>query len=151
MVTQDYFYVFKVNPNNIKECLGNLVFGRGYKLSDLYDKYWISKLDGDNITAQKYIRTTRKTHRDIFEEPRIFNKKILLNDPCVFTTKTAINEWKDKLREDIMEYKDYLAEWLKDINLIKIRATVDRNATSRYQTKEVKGLTQAEFDNEKQS
>ena len=124
MIINDYFYVVKILPKDIISCLGK-VGELGNYLTDLYDKYYITKINGDNITAKKYIRTTKKTHKDLFEEEQIFSKKDLLENPMVFTTKTAINKWKDNLRDAVMQYKDYLGVWLKDINNIKIRATVD--------------------------
>ena len=124
MIINDYFYVVKILPKDIISCLGKVGESGNY-LTDLYDKYYITKIDGDNITAKKYIRTTKKTHKDLFEEEQIFSKEDLLENPMVFTTKTAINKWKDNLRDAVMQYKDYLGVWLKDINNIKIRATVD--------------------------
>ena len=124
MIIKDYFYVVNVLPNEVISCLGK-VGDSGNYLTDLYTKYYITKIEGNKITAKKYIRTTKKTHRDLFQEEQIFYKDELIKNPYVFTTKTAINEWKDKLRDAIMQYKDYLGVWLKDINNIKIRATVD--------------------------
>ena len=125
MIVNDYFYVLKYFPINILVHLGK-VGNKGSYLTDLYDKYYITKIDGDKITAKKYIRTTKKTHKDLFEEEQIFSKEDLLENPRVFTTKTAINKWKDNLRDAVMQYKDYLGVWLKDINNIKIRSTVDK-------------------------
>ena len=124
MIINDYFYVINILPDEVISCLGK-VGNPGNYLTDLYTKYYITKIEGDKITAKKYIRTTKKTHKDLFEDEQIFNKEDLLANPKIFTTKTAINEWKDKLRDAIMQYKDYLGVWLKDINNIKIRATVD--------------------------
>ena len=125
MIINDYFYVIKILPKNITSCLGK-VGEPGNYLTDLYNKYYITKIDGNNIIAKKYIRTTKKTHKDLFEEEQIFSKEDLLENPMVFTTKTAINKWKDNLRDAVMQYKDYLGVWLKDINNIKIRSTVDK-------------------------
>lgn len=125
MIVNDYFYVLKFLPINTLAHLG-IVGSKGSYLTDLYDKYYITKIDGDQITAKKYIRTTKKTHKDLFEEEQIFSKEDLLENPRVFTTKTAINKWKDNLRDAVMQYKDYLGVWLKDINNIKIRSTVDK-------------------------
>ena len=124
MIIKDYFYVINILPDEVISCLGK-VGKPGSYLTDLYDKYYITKINGDQITAKKYIRTTKKTHKDLFEEEQIFSKEDLLENPMVFTTKTAINKWKDNLRDAIMQYKDYLGVWLKDINNIKIRSTVD--------------------------
>ena len=125
MIINDYFYVLKILPKDIIHCLGEVGKPSNY-LTDLYDKYYITKIDGDNITAKKYIRTTKKTHKDLFEEEQIFSKEDLLANPKIFTTKTTINKWKDDLRDAVMQYKDYLGVWLKDINNIKIRSTVDK-------------------------
>lgn len=125
MIINDYFYVLKIFPIDTLAHLGK-VGSKGSYLTDLYDKYYITKIDGDNITAKKYIRTTKKTHKDLFEDEQIFSKEDLLENPKVFTTKTAINKWKDNLRDAVMQYKDYLGVWLKDINNIKIRSTVDK-------------------------
>lgn len=124
MIIKDYFYVINVLPDEIIRHLGR-VGNPGELLSNMYSKYYITKINGNEITAKKYIRTTKKTHKDLFEEEQIFYKDGLIKNPYVFTTKTAINEWKDKLRNAVMQYKDYLGVWLKDINNIKIRATVD--------------------------
>lgn len=136
MITNDYFYIFKIDPENILTYLGK-VGQIGDNLPNLYDKYLITKIDGDTIYAKKYIRTTKKSKRDLFEDVQTFNINDLRDDKHVFLTKTAINEWKDKLRDACMEYKTYLATWLKDINWIKIRAVVDTPAKSPYLTKEV--------------
>lgn len=125
MIINDYFYIVKILPKDIIDQLGK-VGNPGNYLIDLYDKFYITKIDGDKITAKKYIRTTKKTHKDLFEEEQIFNKEALLANPKIFTTKTAINKWKDNLRDAVMQYKDYLGVWLKDINNIKIRSTVDK-------------------------
>lgn len=125
MIINDYFYVLKFLPIATLALLGR-VGKKGSYLTDLYDKYYITKIDGDQITAKKYIRTTKKTHKDLFEEEQIFSKEDLLENPMVFTTKTAINKWKDNLRDAVMQYKDYLGVWLKDINNIKIRSTIDK-------------------------
>ena len=125
MIINDYFYVLKFLPKDIISCLGKVGKPSNY-LTDLYDKYYITKIDGDNITAKKYIRTTKKTHKDLFEEEQIFSKEDLLANPKIFTTKTAINKWKDNIRDAVMQYKDYLGVWLKDINNIKIRSTIDK-------------------------
>ena len=125
MIIKDYFYVVHILPDEVISCLGK-VGDPGNYLTDLYTKYYITKIDGDNITAKKYIRTTKKTHKDLFEEEQIFSKEDLLANPKIFTTKTAINKWKDNIRDAVMQYKDYLGVWLKDINNIKIRSTVDK-------------------------
>lgn len=125
MIINDYFYVVKILPKDIINQLGK-VGKPGNYLTNLYDKYYITKINGDQITAKKYIRTTKKTHKDLFEEEQIFDKEDLLANTKIFTTKTAINKWKDDLRDAVMQYKDYLGVWLKDINNIKIRSTVDK-------------------------
>ena len=125
MIINDYFYIVKILPKDIINQLGK-VGKPGNYLTDLYTKFYITKIEGNKITAKKYIRTTKKTHKDLFEEEQVFSKEGLLENPMVFTTKTAINEWKDNLRDAIMQYKEYLGVWLKDINNIKIRSTVDK-------------------------
>lgn len=136
MITNDYFYVFDVDPEKILEFLGKV--GKiGSNLTDLYSKYLITKMDGDTIYAKKYIRTTKKSKRDLFEDVQQFDLNKLRSSKYVFLTKGEINTWKDKLRNACMEYKAYLATWLKDINLLKIRAEVDTPAKSQYLTKEV--------------
>lgn len=124
MIIKDYFYVVHILPDKVISCLGKVGNPDKY-LTDLYTKYYITEIRGDMVIAKKYIRTTKKTHKDLFEDEQLFSKKELIESPYIFTTKTAINEWKDKLRDAVMQYKDYLGVWLKDINNIKIRATVD--------------------------
>ena len=70
MIINDYFYVLKFLPINTLIHLGK-VGNKGNYLTDLYDKYYITKINGDQITAKKYIRTTKKTHKDLFEEVKI--------------------------------------------------------------------------------
>lgn len=120
MITDDYFYVFKVSPLRIINSLGK-VGDIGDQLTDLYDKYYVTNIDGDVVTAKKYIRTTKKSKRDLFEEPQTFSLKELETDQNVFTSKDHMNNYKDWIRDQVMDYILYLKTWLKDINLIKIR------------------------------
>lgn len=121
MITDDYFYVFKVNPLKLIDSLGR-VGDIGKQLTELYDKYYITKIDGDVVTAKKYIRTTKKSKKDLFEEPETFSLKELETNQNVFTHKDHMNNYKDWVRNQVMDYILYLKCWLKDINMIKIRS-----------------------------